>query len=469
MKIISMNRKSGNGEKLARREAENTVYGTTIQLSGHFTLRRLLRYTLPSVVMLIFTTLYSVVDGFFVSNCVGKTPFAAVNFIMPFLMILGCTGFMFGTGGSALISKTLGKGDQEKANELFSMIVYAALACGILLMVIGLVFVRPFAVLMGAEGQLLEDSVVYGRAILLALPFFTLQYEFQCLFATAGKPNLGLAITVTAGLTNVVLDALFVAAFRWGLEGAAAATAFSQLVGGVVPLLYFGRANSSCLRLGKCRFDARALLKTCTNGSSELLSGISTSIVSILYNLQLMRWAGENGVAAYGVLMYVSAVFQAVFIGYSVGAAPVIGYHYGAQNYDELKNLRKMSMVLIAVFSAAMFLAGQSLARPLSLIFVGYDGALLNMTLHAFLIFSFSFLLSGVGVFGSAFFTALNNGAVSALISFLRTMVFQCFVVIVLPMICGLDGIWMSIVVAEALAAIVTVMFLIGKQKTYHY
>ena len=440
-----------------------------IRLSDHFPFQRLLRYTFPTVMMLIFTTLYSVVDGFFVSNFVGKNPFAAVNFIMPFLMILGCVGFLFGTGGGALIAKTLGEGKREKANELFSMVVYAALACGILLTAAGLVFLRPIAAFMGAEGPLLENCVLYGRIILLALPFFTLQYEFQCLFATAGKPKLGLAITVAAGLTNVLLDALFVAVFRWGLEGAAAATAFSQFVGGVIPLFYFGRANGSSLRLGKCKLDRQALLKTCTNGSSELLSNLSTSLVSILYNAQLMRWTGENGVAAYGVLMYVSAIFQAIFVGYSVGVSPVIGYHYGAQNDGELKSLRKKSMILMAVFSVAMFLAGQLLANPLSLLFVGYDAALLRMTLHAFRIFSFSFLLSGFSIFGSAFFTALNNGAASALLSFLRTMVFQCSMVIVLPMIWELDGIWWSVVVAEALAAIVTALLLAAKQKQYRY
>lgn len=440
-----------------------------IQLSDHFTCQRLLRYTLPTVIMLIFTTIYSVADGFFVSNYVGKTPFAAVNFIMPLLMILGCVGFMFGTGGGALIAKILGEGDRKKANEIFSMIVYTAAVCGTVLAVIGFVFVRPAAAFMGAEGELLENSVVYGKTILIALPFFTLQYEFQCLFATAGKPKLGLAITVTAGLTNVILDALFVVGFHWGLEGAAAATALSQFAGGVIPLFYFAHANSSSLRLEKCRFDGRALLKACANGSSELLSNISTSIVSILYNWQLMRWAGENGVAAYGVLMYVSAIFQAVFVGYSVGISPVIGYHYGAQNVDELKSLRKKGLVLISVFSIVMFIAGQALARPLSLIFVGYDEALLRMTLRAFQIFSFSFLLSGFGVFGSAFFTALNDGAVSALISFLRTMVFQCSMVIILPMIWELDGIWMSVAAAEVLATIMTALLLLWKQKKYQY
>lgn len=380
---------------------------TIIQLSDHFNFQRLLGFTFPSIIMMVFTSIYGVVDGFFVSNYVGKTPFAAVNFIMPLLIILGCAGFMFGTGGSALIAKNMGEGNMKKANELFSLIVYAAVACGILLMVLGLIFIRPVALLMGAKGQLLEDSVLYGNIILIAQPFFILQYEFQCLFATAEKPKFGLYVTVASGVTNMILDAIFVAIFHWGLVGAAAATAFSQFVGGVIPLIYFARKNSSQLQLGTCKFDGRALLKTCTNGSSELMSSISASVVGMLYNIQLMKYAGENGVAAYGVLMYVSMIFQAIFIGYSVGGAPIVGYHYGAQNYDELKNLRKKSIILINIFSILMFMAGQILAKPLSLIFVSYDRELLEMTIHAFTIFSFSFLLSGFSIFSSSFLLPL--------------------------------------------------------------
>ncbi len=442
---------------------------TTIQLSDHFSFQRLLRFTFPSIIMMVFTSIYGVVDGFFVSNFVGTTPFAAVNFIMPLLIILGCAGFMFGTGGSALIAKNMGEGKMKKANEVFSLIVYAAVACGILLMVLGLIFIRPAAVFMGAKGQLLEDSILYGNIILIAQPFFILQYEFQCLFATAEKPKFGLYVTIASGVTNMVLDAVFVAIFHWGLAGAAAATAFSQFVGGVIPLIYFARKNSSQLQLGACKFDGKVLLKTCTNGCSELMSSISASVVGMLYNIQLMKYAGENGVAAYGVLMYVSMIFQAIFIGYSVGEAPIIGYHYGAQNYDELKNLRKKSMILIGIFSILMFAAGQILAKPLSLIFVSYDKELLEMTIHAFTIFSFSFLLSGFSIFSSSFFTALNDGLTSALISFLRTMVFQCSTVIIFPMFWALDGIWISIVAAEAMAVMVIILLLIGKQKQYHY
>ncbi len=442
---------------------------TGIQLSDHFTYKRLLQFTFPSMVMMVFTSVYGVVDGFFVSNFAGKTPFAAVNFIMPLLMILGCAGFMFGTGGSALIAITMGTGQKKKANELFSLIVYAAVFCGLIIMALGLVFLRPAAILMGAGGRLLEDCVLYGTINLLALPFYILQYEFQCLFVTAGKPQMGLWVTVASGITNMVLDGVFVAGFSWGLAGAAWATALSQFVGGVIPLIYFGRKNGSQLRLGKCRFDGRALLKTCTNGSSELMSNISMSVVGMLYNIQLMKYAGENGVAAYGVLMYVSFIFQAIFIGYAVGSAPVIGYHYGARQYEELKNLRKKSMKIMGVFSLTMFLAGQVLARPFSLIFVSYDRELLEMTVQGFLIFSFSFLLSGFSIFSSSFFTALGDGLTSALISFLRTLVFQSGAVILLPVVWGLKGIWLSVVAAEVLAAGVTALFLEGKRKMYHY
>lgn len=440
-----------------------------IQLSEHFNYRKLIRFTMPSIMMLILTSMYSIVDGFFVSNFVGKTPFAAVNFAMPLLMILGCMGFMFGTGGGALIAKTMGEGNTKKANELFSLIVYAALICGIVITILGFIFFRPLLSIMGADGELIENCVVYGNIILLALPFYTLQYEFQCLFATAGKPNLGLYVTAAAGITNIVLDALFVAAFKWGLPGAAAATALSQFVGGVIPIIYFSFKNSSLLRLGKCSFDKRALLKTCSNGSSELMSNIAMSIVSMLYNVQLMKYSGENGVAAYGVLMYVSMIFQALFIGYSVGSAPVIGFNYGAQNHSELKSLKKKSLIIISVFAVLMFGSGELLAKPLSQMFVGYDDALMKMTTHAFVIFSFSFLPSGFAIFGSSFFTALNDGFTSAAISFLRSLVFQSAAVMVFPLIWGLNGIWASVVASELMAAAVTFAFMLMKKKKYKY
>lgn len=440
-----------------------------IQLSDHFTYRRLLRFTLPSIVMMIFTSIYGVVDGFFVSNFVGKTPFTAVNFIMPFLMILGAVGFMLGSGGSALISKTMGEGDSEKARVLFSLFVWVALGCGVIIAALGWIFVRPIAAALGAEGELLDYCVRYARIVLLALPPFILQFEFQSFFVTAEKPQLGLYTTVAAGVTNIVLDALLVAVFQLGLEGAAAATAISQAVSGILPLIYFSRPNSSALRLVKFRFDGKSLAQACANGASELLSNVSMSLVSMLYNMQLMRYAGADGVAAYGVLMYVNFVFLSAFIGYSVGTAPIIGYHYGAGNHTELHSLLKKSLVIIGVFSGGMFLAAEALSRPLSMIFVSYDPALLEMTLHGFFIFSFSFLFAGMAIFGSSFFTALNNGLVSAVISFLRTLVFQMAAVLIFPLIWEVDGIWLSIVAAELMAAVVTVIFLVAMRKKYQY
>lgn len=440
-----------------------------IQLSDHFTYKKLLRFTLPSIIMMIFTSIYGVVDGFFVSNYVGKTPFAAVNFIMPFLMILGAAGFMLGTGGSALVAKTMGEGDKEKANRLFSLFVYASLALGILIAVLAFVFVGNVAELLGADGELLDNCVIYGRVIIIAVPAFILQMEFQSFFVTAEKPGLGLWSTVAAGVANMVLDAFFMGVFRWGLVGAAAATAFSQFLGAIIPIVYFSRENTSLLRLGKTSFSGSAMLKACTNGSSELMSNISMSLVSMLYNAQLMKYAGEDGVSAYGVLMYVNMIFIAVFIGYSIGTAPVIGYHFGAENHGELKNILKKSFVIIGISSLCMLGLSEVLGSPLSRLFVGYDEGLFELTLRAFGIFSFSFLFAGISIFSSSFFTALNDGLTSALISFLRTLVFQIAAVLILPLIFDIDGIWASIVVAELVACTVSLIFIAAKKKRYNY
>ena len=440
-----------------------------IQLSDHFTYKKLLRFTLPSIVMMIFTSVYGVVDGFFVSNYVGKTPFAAVNFIFPLLMVLGAIGFMFGTGGSALIAKTIGEGNLTKAKRLFSLFVYTSAAIGTVIAIVAFIFIRPIAMWLGAAGTLLNDCVLYGRILLLALPAQMLQFEFQSFFVVAEKPQLGLYVTLAAGVTNMVLDALLVAVFPLGLPGAAVATAISQVVGGVVPIVYFARRNDSLLQLTKTQYDGAAMLKAAGNGSSEFLSNVAMSVVSMLYNAQLMSYAGENGVAAYGTMMYVSFAFVAIFIGYSVGTAPVIGYHYGAGNTDELKSILKKSLVLVSIASVVMLIASEVLAKPLSLLFVGYDQELLDMTLRGFIIFSFSFIFSGIPIFGSSFFTALNNGLVSALISFLRTVVFQVAAVLLLPLIWGLDGIWFSIVVAEVAAAATAVICWIANKRKYRY
>lgn len=440
-----------------------------IQLSDNFNYKRLLKFTFPTIIMLVISSIYGVVDGYFVSNFVGKTAFTAVNFIMPFLLILGCVGFLFGTGGGALIAKTMGEGKKEEANEQFSLLIVTSAGYGIILAVLGIVTMPWIASAMGADGQLLTDSILYGCVVIIAIPAYILQCEFQCLFATAEKPKLGLYVAIMAGITNIVLDALFITVFKWGLVGAALATAIGQYVGGIIPLLYFSRQNNSLLKFKKPKFDCDVLKKTVANGSSELMTNVSTSVVSMLYNAQLLKYAGEDGVASYGVLLYVALLFQAVFIGYSVGTAPIISYHYGAKNYDELKNLRKRSLIVIICFAVFMFIIGEFLSKPIAFIFVGYDNNLMEMTLRAFMIYSFSFLFSGFGVFGSSFFTALNDGLTSALIAFMRILVFQVVSVLIFPIFWGVNGIWFSIVGAEILATIMTAFFIIKKQKKYHY
>lgn len=440
-----------------------------IHLSDHFTYKKLLRFTLPTIVMSVFTSLYGVVDGLFVANYAGKTALAAINFVFPVLIILATFGYMFGTGGSALVAKTLGEGDNERANKLFSLFVYICTLLGVVFMIAGFFLLRPFMRLLGAEGQMLDMAVLYGNVLLITMPLWNLQYLFQIFFVTAERPKLGLYVTLIAGCANMVLDALFVAVFKWGLMGAAVATAISQVLGGGLPLIYFAAKNTSLLRLGKTKFDGKATLKAASNGTSELVNGISGSVVGILYNIQLLRYAGEDGVAAYSIMMYVTMVFIGIFFGFANGSGPVVGYHYGAQNHAELKNMFRKNTVLNILGSVGMLVLSEALAGPLSGIFAGYDPELYLMTLRGFRIYAVSYLFTGMAVMGSSFFTALNNGMISATLSFLRTVVFQIGCVLVFPRIWGIDGIWISLVAAELLAALVTVVFLVCKRKKYNY
>lgn len=440
-----------------------------IQLSDHFTYARLFRFVLPSIVMMVFTSIYGVVDGLFVSNFAGKTAFASINLIMPFLIILGAMGFMLGTGGTALVSRVLGEGDKERANEYFSMITLFGILLGVILTVVGVLAMRPMAILLGATEAMVDDCVLYGRIVVCFLTSFMLQNMFQSFLIAAERPKFGLLITLAAGVTNMVLDALFVGVFRWGIAGAAIATGISQTVGGVVPLMYFLFSKSSPLRLRWTKFEAQPLLRSCANGSSELMSNISGSLIGMLYNAQLMRFLGEDGVATYGVLMYVQFIFVAIDIGYSIGCAPIISYHYGAQNHPELRNLLTKGLKVMGILGIVMTIAAISLSGTLANIFVGYDATLCELTRHAFHLFSFAFLLAGFNIFLSSFFTALNNGGVSAAISFLRTLVFQAASVILLPMALDVDGLWWAASAAEALAFVVSIGFLLAMKGKYHY
>ncbi len=448
-----------------------------IQLSDHFTYKRLLRFAFPPIVMMIFTSIYGVIDGLFVSNFIkdNGASFEAINFIMPYLMILGAVGFMFGTGGGALIAKHLGMGEKDKANSLFSLFVYLPAILGVIIAILGILLLKPVAILLGAKegSQMLELALRYGQIYLLGTPFFMLQIEFQGLFSTAEKPKLGLLFTVASGVTNIILDALFIAGFGWGVEGAAIATILGQFVGFIGPIIYFARPNSSLLRLTKFEFDGRAVWQACLNGSSELMSNISMSLVGMLYNIQLIKYAEGFGIKAYGVLMYVNFIFIAVFIGYTVAVAPIVGYNYGAGNHKELKSVLKKSIIIIGALSVLMFALSEALSVPMANLFVSYDNTIKEETIRAFLIYSFSFLFAGFAIFGSSFFTALNNGPISAIISFVRTLVFQVAGVFLLPLAFPdghkVIGIWLSVVVAEALSVAVTIIFLIAKRKKYHY
>lgn len=440
-----------------------------IKLSDHFTYKNLLKFIMPTIFMMIVTSIYGIVDGFFVSNFVGKNAFAAVNLIMPVLMAIGAFGFMIGTGGSALVAKTLGEGQKEKANQYFSMLTYVIIIFSIVITIIGFIFMPQMARALGASDLIIDDCILYGRILIAAEIFFLLQNSFQSFLVTAGKATFGLIISIAAGISNIILDFVLVYVFDFGIEGAAAATVFSQIVGGLIPFIYFARKNDSLLRLVRTKIQLKPLGKACLNGSSEMLTNLSTSLVSIVYNFQLMKIAAENGVSAYGVIMYVSIIFMSFFFGYSIGVNPIIGYNYGAKNSAELKNVLKKSLVLTAIVSVVMVVAAVLLSGAISKIFVGYDAELHNMTSNALKLYSLSFLVCGFNIFSSAFFTGLNNGVVSAVISFTRTLVFQVAAVILLPMLLGINGIWLSVAVAESLTLVLTVVFLVTNKKKYNY
>ncbi len=440
-----------------------------IRLSDHFSYSKLIRFTLPTIAMMIFTSIYGVVDGVFVSNCVGSDAFAAVNLIMPVIMILGSTGFMIGTGGSAIVSKTLGEKKLEKANEYFSMLIYLCIVSGVILSAIGIIFIKPIAGLLGATGDIASNCIIYGRTVFFMMTGLFLQNAFQSFLVVAEKPKLGLAVTLLAGFTNMFLDFLFVYVLRLGVLGAAVATGISQFVGAIIPVIYFASGKNNILHLKKCRFNKDIIIKTCINGSSEMVTNMSMSLVNMLYNMQLMKYIGTNGVVAYGIIMYVGFIFSGTYIGYSLGSAPVISYHYGAGNKKELKSLFKHSIILLVISSVIMTLLAEVLAKYLAGIFVSYDKQLLELTTTAIRIYSVSYLISELNIFASSFFTALNNGFVSAAISFLRMFLFQIIMILLLPVIIGINGIWIAVTAAEALALVVSVIFVIINRKKYGY
>lgn len=440
-----------------------------IQLSNHFTYGKLLRFTVSSIVMMIVTSMYSIVDGLFVSNLVGDLAFSAVNIVFPVTMIVGAVGFMLGTGGSAVVAKTLGEGKDELANRYFSMLIAVVAVSAVVLSAVCILFLEPILRISGASDLLMDDCICYGRIMLGGSLLFMLQVAFQSFLVVAEKPQLGLAVSVAAGVTNMVFDYVLIRIAGMGIAGAAWATVLGYVVAGGIPLFYFLFSKKSRIRLVKPRFYGNVLLAACTNGSSEMMNNIATSVVSILFNVQLMKLLGEKGVAAFGVMMYVDFVFASTFLGFSMGSAPVVSYHYGAGNHDELKSLFRKCMTIIGAFSAVMVVASQLLCAPLSAIFVGYDKELFEMTVHGFRMFALNYVVCGVNIFASAFFTALCNGKISALLAFLRSFLFRGGMVLLLPLVAGVDGIWLSVAAAEFFAAIFSVAFFVKKRNEYHY
>lgn len=441
-----------------------------IQLSDHFTYSRLIRFTLPSICMMIFTSVYGMVDGFFVSNIAGKTAFASLNLIVPFLQILGGVGAMLGVGGGALVAKSLGEGAVLKARQYFTMMMYLMLGTSIFFTVAGIAVLRPVAYLFGATDAMIGDVMTYGTICLLFNTAMQAQYTFQNYLIVAEKPKLALGVVIAAGVTNMVLDYVLMAVIPMGIAGAALATGLSQCIAGIIPFIWFlSKKNRSALRFTKTKLEIRPMLLACGNGASEMLSSVSGSITGVLYNFQLMKYAGENGVAAYGVVMYAAFIFLGIFNGYSQGSTPIVGYHYGAQNYKEIKSILKRSLIMLGSAAVLLTMSAVLLARSIASVFVGYDVELLNMTAHAFVICAIPFLVMWFNMYTSSFFTALNNGAVSAAISFVRALVFPVICIMVMPMIWKIDGVWYSLVSSEILSVFVSLSFLLGKRKLYKY
>ncbi len=439
-----------------------------IQLSDHFTMRRLLRFTLPSIVMMVVTSIYSVVDGLFVANVVGSNALASINIVMPMFLILGAFGFMMGSGGSAEVAKTMGEGREDDAKSYFTTLTIAVAVLGVGLTAATIFFIRPLSYFMGASDLLIEDCVIYGTICLIGNIPYMLQTFFQTFFITAEKPKLGMVLTIASGVTNIVLDWLFIVVFQWGIAGAAVATSIGYAVGGFLPLLYFARKNSSRLHFVKPHVHWRMLLHSAGNGSSEMVSNASRALTTFLFNIQLMRLVGEAGVSAITIMQYVNFVFIAVMIGFSVGSAPVVGYHYGAQNQTELKGLFRICMTFIVTTCLCMFALSELAAGPLVAVFADSQ-SLYEMTLWGFRLFAISFAAVGINIFASAFFTALCNGAVSAFISFMRTIVFEAGAVLLLPVFFDLNGVWIALPVAEGLGVLVSVICLVIFRKRYHY
>lgn len=442
-----------------------------IELSGHYSYSRILKTCIPSVLMILTTSVYSIVDGLFVSNFAGTTSFAALNIIWPAIATVAAFGLMFGTGGSALVAMVIGQDDRDRANGIFTMLIRAMLILGAVCGTLLFIFMRPVSIWLGADEAMLPDCIRYGRILVCAMPAFMSQMAFNSFFMTAEKPQLGTLLTVICGITNIAFDALFIVVFGWGLTGAAIATVLGMAVGGIYPLYYFSskKRNTTKLKFVKADTDWHCIVRCCSNGLSEYVGNIALNIVSMCYNLQLMKLIGQDGVAVYGILMYIGYVYASVYIGYNIAVSPIVSFNYGAQNHDELKSLLRKSIVILLVAGTILTGLSEILSSPMAGIFVGYDPGLKALTARAIRIYMISFMICGLNMFVSAWFTALNNGIVSACAAFARTLVFEMGAIFILPLLLGLDGVWLAVDVADMLALVLAVILLSTFRKRYNY
>ena len=446
-----------------------------IRLSDHFTFKKLLKAALAPMLMMVFTSLYTIVDGVCISNFCGKESFAGVNLIFPIIMIVGGLGFMLGTGGSALVGKLLGEKKDLEARQTFTMTIIFTILIGLTITIAGVLLIETlvYAMTSVATGdisqKMIDEAILYGRLLMAGQVFFMLQNVFQSFFIVDEKPVLGFVFILIGGLTNIVLDILFIGVCKWGIIGAAAATICGYLSGSLGPIIYFLIRKNDYIHFERTKLKLKPLIKICFNGSSEFVNNISSSIVSIVFNMQLLHYFGEDGINAYGIIMYLAFVFTAIFLGYSSAVAPIESYNYGAQNNKELKNVLIKSLIITSILSVSMFIISFTLAEPFSFIFANGSDTLLKITTNGMRIYSIAFLFIGLSIYISTFFTALNNGLISALIAFLRTLVFQIVFVFVFPLFLGKYGIFFAILAAEIMSILLAITFLLIYKKKYRY
>lgn len=416
----------------------------------------LLKFALPSVIMMMVMGLYSMVDSMFVSRFVSTNALSAINVVYPVINLLIGLGVMLASGGSAVIAAKMGAGKTDEARRDFSMIVTIGLASSIVIAVAGLIFIRPIVTFLGASELLVDYAVTYLAIILMFAPANMLQMLFQMFFVTAGRPGLGLTFIIGAGLVNAVLDYVFIVPLGMGIAGAALATGIGYLIPAAAGLIFFFGKKKE-LYFTKPKFSAAVLGSSCSNGSSEMVSNLSMAVVTLVFNRIMMNLAGEDGVAAVTIVMYAQFLLSSIFMGFSLGVQPVISFHHGAGNRRNLKGIYRHCIVFIAIAAVSVFAVAMTLGPTLTTIFTPKDTNVWTLAVRGFMILPFCFLLEGFSIYASAAFTALGDGKTSALISFLRTFLFILTGLLTLPLAFGIDGVWLAVPVAELCSVLVVI------------